>query len=274
MYDLKEHEDWLVCTACGTQFPTSDRFESGYLARYVTIQDSNTPPAGQSGIRMNFHPYPGDDRFVSVVTVPKGGDWAKGDNTRKNERRGMYCGICLTYIDDDTVKMVKEQLGGLQAIAFDCPVYLVAPDRKWVTMEDDRYQKWVEATEARIKVVMLGGHFPGSLVLLYDKRLLIADTLMTTPAGMGNWKVNALGEARQRPAGMNTFSFMWSIPNMIPLSPPEIYRMWDILKAYEFTSTHGAFLGQDIEDDNIKERVRESAEIQIRAMGSALYVPN
>lgn len=105
------------------------------------------------------------------------------------------------------------------------------------------------------------------MVVLYGGRLLIADTLMTTPSGMANWKVNALGEARERPKGANSFAFMWSIPNMIPLSPDEIVRMWDILKNYHFTSTHGAFVGQDIEDVDVKARVLQSMQIQIRSMG-------
>jgi len=66
----------------------------------------------------------------------------------------------------------------------------------------------VDIFETGVKVIKLGGHFPGSLVCLYDGRLLIADTLLTTPAGMGNWK------DKPRPKGMNSFAFMWSIPNV------------------------------------------------------------
>ena len=54
---------------------------------------------------------------------------------------------------------------------------------------------------------------------------------------------------------------------MIPLSPDEIVRMWGILKKYDFKSTHGLILGQDIEDVNVKRRVLESVKIQLRMMG-------
>jgi hypothetical protein len=90
---------------------------------------------------------------------------------------------------------------------------------------------------------------------------------MMTPAGRSNWSVDALGNPRERPRGVNTFSFLWSIPNMIPLSADEIARMWSILRNYEFKSAHGLFLEWDIYDDNIKARVLESMQIQIRAMG-------
>lgn len=90
---------------------------------------------------------------------------------------------------------------------------------------------------------------------------------MMTPAGRSNWSVDALGNPRERPEGVNTFSFLWSIPNMIPLSADEIMRMWNILKNYDFTSAHGLFSGADIEDVDLKGRVLESMHIQIRAMG-------
>jgi hypothetical protein len=72
--------------------------------------------------------------------------------------------------------------------------------------------------------------------------------------------------------GTTSFTFFWSIPNMIPLPPWEIARMWKMLKPWNYTSTHGAFLGQDVygrsEDPNdMRRRVLESAKIQIRAQG-------
>ena len=54
---------------------------------------------------------------------------------------------------------------------------------------------------------------------------------------------------------------------MIPLSADEIARMWGILKKYDFKSTHGLILGQDIEDVDIKNRVLESVQIQLKMMG-------
>lgn len=113
----------------------------------------------------------------------------------------------------------------------------------------------------------LGGHFPGSLVCLAFNRLLVADTLLITPGGIGNW-----AEAK-RPEGMNSYSFMWSIPNFIPLSPEEIEGMWEGLKGRDFESTHGAFVGQDVYDGcggtekGVKQRVLESMQIQVRRMG-------
>lgn len=189
-------------------------------------------------------------------------------------------------------------------------MYLAAEDRGWLAQVDDGgLQRFLEPgrTELRIppppaqpsqdeiintgagaapisSVLLLkpGGHFPGSLVLLFDGHLFVADTLVTTPAGLGSWAADAAGAPRgatsaataggstsssSRPPGMNSFAFMWSIPNMIPLPPADLARMWDVLRRHEFASTHGAFMGQDIEDVGVKGRVLQSMKIQVAGMG-------
>ncbi|KAJ1549216.1 hypothetical protein HK405_007636 [Cladochytrium tenue] len=183
----------------------------------------------------------------------------------------------------------------LWAREFGCRVYLAEEDEGWLAQRDEDKQVLLQAGKTSFDVLgvlgskggevpwraehalgikggatvlKLGGHFPGSLVLLFDGRLFVADTLYTTPAGRGNWIKDAAGNLRDghlgRPEGMNTFAFMWSIPNMVPLSGEDIGRMWKVLVDYEFRSTHGAFLPQDIEDaKGIKFRVAESMHKQV-----------
>ncbi len=43
-------------------------------------------------------------------------------------------------------------------------------------------------------------------------------------------------------------------------------RMWGILKGHDFARTHGAIMGDDIEDVSLKGRVLESMKIQARHM--------
>lgn len=131
----------------------------------------------------------------------------------------------------------------------------------------------MRGVKSGVLAIKLGGHFPGSLVCLAHGRLLVADTLVTTPSGLGDWSKGPGGRKDGRPQGMNTFVFMWSIPNMIPLSQDEIGRMWKTLRKYEFESTHGAFEGVDVYDasggtgDKVKKRVLDSMQIQVRSMG-------
>ncbi|KAI0004047.1 beta-lactamase-like protein [Xylariaceae sp. FL0662B] len=297
-YDPKRTGSWLVCTACGTQFPTADRQE---LRTCFICDDPRqfTPPSGQSfttlddlrsGHRNSWISIPGDDRFTSIVSEPKIGIGQRAILIKTP--RGNVLWDCITLIDDETIGKIRA-LGGLKAIvishphyytthvewgrAFNCPVYLAAEDKQWVT-QTSSHQVFVTETELDVPIdgvssgvtaLKLGGHFPGSLVTLYDERLLIADTLVSTPAGLGSWDTDAVGNARERPRGMNSFSFMWSIPNMIPLAPAELERMWGILNKYEFKSSHGAFMNTDIVKTvpEMRQRVLESMQIQIRYMG-------
>ena len=54
---------------------------------------------------------------------------------------------------------------------------------------------------------------------------------------------------------------------MIPLRPDVIHRMWNAIRPYSFTTTHGAFAGTDVRDHDLKGRLLESMKIQIRAEG-------
>lgn len=52
------------------------------------------------------------------------------------------------------------------------------------------------------KILLLGGHFPGSLVLLWEDCLFIADTVQVIPSGLYK-------SSEPQRKGMTTFSFMW-----------------------------------------------------------------
>lgn len=54
---------------------------------------------------------------------------------------------------------------------------------------------------------------------------------------------------------------------MIPLPPSELHQMWQAIRPYDFESTHGAFVGQEVRDRKVKARVLDSMKIQTKAMG-------
>ncbi|MCJ1255441.1 hypothetical protein MMC24_003257 [Lignoscripta atroalba] len=194
-----------------------------------------------------------------------------------------------------------KSLGGLQAIvishphfyttyvewaqAFGCPVYTSIEDLEWLDRQD------VASVERRlikgptetivegVTAVKTGGHFDGSLVLHWEDKLFIADSLMTVPVCLTTSllphillltvRCNPQSAIyhNNRPPGTTSYAFMWSIPNMIPLPPDVISKIWQSLKPFSFTSTHGSFPGQNVRDFIVKKRVLESAKIQIRAEG-------
>lgn len=299
-------ENLLICTACGTQFDIED---GAILTRCRICDDPRqfVPPTGQQfttlaelrkGNYVNKRkPFDFDERFISIWTEPK---FAIGQRAILVQTSlGNILWDCITYLDAETINWINN-LGGLAAIVishphfysthlewaetFDCPVYLSWEDKEWLNRLDrlGKARTFIQTTEEEIeirgkktgvKVLKLGGHFPGSLVALAFGRLLLADTLMTVPAGLGDWSKGPDGGKGGRPPGMNSFSFMWSIPNMIPLSPQEIARMWNILKNHDFESTHGVFVGSEMRDrgngseTRIKERVLRSMQLQVRHMG-------
>jgi hypothetical protein len=304
---MPSHADnLLICTACGTQFDTEDR---RLLTRCRICDDPRqfVPRTGQafttlSELKAKTHrnsrvPFENDDRFWSIRTEPQVAIGQRAILIKTPQ--GNILWDCITYLDDDTTTWINS-LGGLAAIVishphyysthliwaeiFDCPVYLAWEDKGWLNRMDrlGKARTFIEGTEEEIEVhgektgvlaIKLGGHFPGSLVCLAYGRLLVADTLVTTPSGLGDWSQGPDGRKDGKPDGMISYVFMWSIPNMIPLPPREIEAMWRLLKKYEFQSTHGAFIGMEVCDGALgakstaKQRVLESMKIQVRNMG-------
>ena len=303
---ISQTDNLLICTACGTQFDVENR---ALLLRCRICDDPRqfVPVTGQAFTTMSelkerehknkWKPIDDDDRFWSIWTEPK---VAIGQRAVLIKTAlGNVLWDCITYLDAETIEWINS-LGGLAAVVishphyytthlewaetFDCPVYLSWEDKQWLNrldrlgkartfIEGDEEEIEVRGEKTGVKALKLGGHFPGSLVCLAFDRLLVADTLVTTPAGMGDWTKGPDAGKGGRPGGMNSFAFMWSIPNMIPLSPEEIAGMWRVLKRHEFSSTHGAFVGTEVRDrgggseTGVKNRVLESMQIQVWRMG-------
>ena len=54
---------------------------------------------------------------------------------------------------------------------------------------------------------------------------------------------------------------------MIPLPPDEILKIWQAIEHFDFDTTHGAFVGMDVRDKDLKKRMLESMKIQVRGEG-------
>ncbi|KAK4890577.1 hypothetical protein LTR27_010739 [Elasticomyces elasticus] len=217
-----------------------------------------------------------EGRMWSIVTEPK---FAIGQRCVLIENDdGNVLWDCITYLDEETVDLIKQK-GGLEAIVishphyytthldwaktFDCPVYIAHDDQEWLSRDDEEGRRvFINGTSQQLvadaTAIKVGGHFQGSLVLLWNKKLLIADSFVTTPSALYH---------TDRLPGTTSYAFMWAVPNMIPLPPAELHKMWEAIKPYEFDSTHGAFVGQEVRDGKVKSRVLESMKIQTKAMG-------
>ena len=175
--------------------------------------------------------------------------------------------------------------------AFKCPIYVGSDDQEWLCRKPPPSKDVLrfiqgpagcrEEIVKGVTAIKTGGHFPGSLVLHWGQRLFIADTIVTVPVCfiIFRFSLHDIGfeyiltrfksayTPHPRPQGQTTYAFQWSIPNMIPLPPSEIFKIWQAIRLFDFDTTHGAFVGMDVSDSKLKERMLESMKIQVRGEG-------
>ncbi|KAK0654432.1 Uncharacterized protein DIS24_g5257 [Lasiodiplodia hormozganensis] len=287
---MTDAENLLICHTCGTQFdvPASEPLPS---CRICDDPRQFVPPTGQAwtslaklrGHYENRWEQDAEEKGMwSIWTEPK---FAIGQRAILIETpEGNVLWDLITYLDPKTIDFINSR-GPLRAIvishphyytthiewarAFDVPIYTSAEDSSWFNRADLSSSPIrrlithpVETILPNVTAIKTGGHFPGSLVLLWKKHLMVADTFVTVPSGLYH---------RDRPPGTTSYSFMWSIPNMIPLSPPEIHAMWKAVAPFEWESTHGAFRGMDIRRKDCKSAVLESMKIQVKYEGHAKH---
>jgi len=175
---------------------------------------------------------------------------------------------CISLIDEAVIGAVRA-LGGLTAIAIShphfyssmvewsrefgrIPVYLHAADRGWVMRPDPAIVFW--DGESRpvlpgLTLVRCGGHFPGSCVLHWDRgALLSGDTIAVV-------------------ADRKHVSFMYSYPNLVPLSAAAVRAVVGAVRPYDYNRIYGGWWGRVIPAD-ARAAVERSAERYLAAIGA------
>jgi len=180
---------------------------------------------------------------------------------------------CISLIDEATVAAVQA-LGGIAAIALSHPhlhgsmvewshafdqasIYVHAADRKWVMRPDPAIVFWEGEThtiDTGLTLIRCGGHFDGSTVLHWaagaDGRgaLLTGDTI-------------AAVEDRRY------VSFMYSYPNLIPLSASAVRRIVEAVEPFDYDRIYGGWWDEVVPSD-AKAAVARSAARYLRAIGA------
>ncbi len=158
---------------------------------------------------------------------------------------------CIALIDAATVELIRG-LGGLAAIAishphyytrcqdwaaaFGCPIHLHAADRDWVVRPDPAIRHWDGETLALgpdATLIRLGGHFPGATVLHWTPEGSDGCTLLT-------------GDTLQVVADPSRVTFMYSYPNLLPLSAATVRRIADVLQGWRIDRVYGFNVGRQI----------------------------
>ena len=256
----------FICSACGTQYPPSEAPPP--TCPICTDERQFVPASGQSWTTLESFRKGHSNRIrrlaVGLTTIETTPAFGIGQRAILAQTPGgNVLWDCIALVDDATVDLVKG-FGGVVAIAIShphyyttmvewsralggVPIYLHAGDREWVMRPDSAVQFWDGDTKGigpGVTLVRLGGHFEGGTVLHWANWgegrgvVLSGDVLQVVPSGH--------------------VSFMWSYPNLIPLSPAKVRRIAEILEPFAFDAVYGAFSGRGQIDINGKQVVAAS----------------
>ncbi|KAF9971035.1 hypothetical protein BGZ73_006089 [Actinomortierella ambigua] len=266
-----------VCITCGTNTPADANGKPissciicdeprQYVRRggqeWTTLEEMR-----RSGEYKNeFIPTETDpEHMISIVTKPSYAIGQRGILIKT--KNGNVLWDCITYIDDETIEQVKQH-GGIKAIIIShphyysslkewseafggVPVYTHANDKQWVQRPADNHVFWegtsLDLLDGEVKILCPGGHFDGSALLLWNKNLLVADTMMIA-------------------ASRKSVSFMYSFPNYWPLHPDAVKAIWRNVRPYEIENLLGAWVGKEIQG-NGRNIIYNSARTYTEYMG-------
>ena len=273
MTDLQNY----ICVTCGTQFSAATQPPSScpicnnerqYLAadgqRWATLAQLSPR---HKNVFQRLEP-----QLMSIGTEPKCGIGQRAQLLQTAEGNVLW--DCIAMLDAATIDIIKG-LGGLRAIAIshphlyttcvewsrafgDIPVYLHSADREWMMRPDPAIQFWEGETLslfAGLTLIRCGGHFAGSQVLHW-------------PQGDDGRGALLTGDTINVSQDRHSVSFMYSYPNLIPLSRAKIERIVAAVAPYPFERIYGGFWGDQIEAD-AKAIVARSAERYIRQISDA-----
>lgn len=176
---------------------------------------------------------------------------------------------CISYLDQDTIDEVM-RLGGLIAIALshphlhgsmqswsaafgNIPIYVHSANRPWTVRPQPPVRFW-EGQEERIlpgvTLIRGGGQFPGSAMLHMAR-------------GEGSTNSLFTGDEIYPVEDPRYVSFLYSVPNLIPLNATAIRRIVAAIEPYEFEALSAAWPERRIVSGG-KEAVQRSAERYIQ----------
>lgn len=264
----------FICITCGIQYASSDKpparckiceDQRQYVGwegqQWTTLEDMRKN--GYKNVIRQLEP-----NLFGIGTDPGFGIGQR--SLLVKTERGNVLWDPISYLDGRTIEEVHA-LGGIQAIsvshphfyssmiewsnAFDhAPIYLAEADQEWIMRPNGAISLFKDQIDIvpGITVLRCGGHFDGSSVLYFKKgaggkgALLAGDTIMV---------------AMDR----KSVSFMYSYPNLIPLSANKIRKIVGIVEPYEFDRLYSAWWERNI-TSRASEMVKSSAQRYIKAL--------
>jgi glyoxylase-like metal-dependent hydrolase (beta-lactamase superfamily II) len=180
---------------------------------------------------------------------------------------------CISYLDDASVEAVRAR-GGLSAIAIShphfyacmaswseafggCTIYIHAADGEWVQYRTPALHLWQgEQREILPGVTLIntGGHFEGSVALHWAGGAAGHGLLLT-------------GDSLTVVMDRRYLSFMYSYPNLIPLSADAVRRIAASVRPFAFERIYGGWDGRVVQAAG-NDAVERSAERYIRYLST------
>jgi hypothetical protein len=250
----------FICLTCGVQHAASEgppdrclicNDERQYIGwggqQWTTLAEMKA--AGHSN---RFRDVEGEPGLVSIDTRPR---FAIGQRALLVQTAGgNFLWDCISYIDEDTVRRVRD-MGGLQGISVShphfygamiewshafggAPMYLPHADREWLARPDAVVQ-WYEGSREvlpGLTLVQCGGHFDGSAVLHWA-------------AGAAGKGAILTGDTISVVADRRWVTFMRSYPNYIPLPKPAVQGIVEAVRPFPFERVYGGWWQNDVRED-------------------------
>ncbi len=263
-----------ICTTCGTQFAAT--YQPPKHCAICEDERQYVNPEGQSWTTLadlqDQHHMTIKVEEPGLTGIGVAGGFAIGQRALLvHTSEGNVLWDCTALIDDATKAAVQE-LGGIAAIAIshphyyssmvewsqafdDAPIYLHALDQEWVMRPDPAIVFWEGETHqlpGDLTLIRCGGHFPGGTVLHWPEGANGRGALLTGDI------INVVADQRY-------VSFMYSFPNLIPLSAQAVQRVVEAVEPFAFDRVYAAWFGKVVAEDG-KDAVKRSADRYIRAI--------
>lgn len=244
----------FICTACGTQYPASEKPPA--LCRICEEERQYVPPRGQSWSTLDAlclsHMNSYREYEPNVIGIGSQPAFAIGQRALLvRTPGGNILWDCIATLDAATVTMIKG-LGGIQAIAishphfyttmgewaqrFGCPIHLNAADQDWIMHPNPAVKLWYGDTFKLwdgVTLIRCGGHFEGGTVLHWA-------------GGAGGRVLVCAGDILAVTTDRKWLSFMRSYPNFIPLSAREVEHIGAAMQPFPFDVLYGHYFDRVI----------------------------
>lgn len=257
-----------ICATCGVQYPPSP--EPPASCQICDDERQYVPSGGQrwttrEELRAAGHRNVLEELEPGLTQIRTEPSFAIGQQAYLVQTpAGNALWDCISYLDDATTEAVHA-LGGIDAVAISHPhfysacvewahsfgatVHLSAADRAWMMRPDASVHHFdgdelvpLEGT----RLIRVGGHFPGSTVLLW-------------PAGASGRGVLLTGDTIATVEDPRSVTIMYSYPNRIPLSANEVRDVAARVLALGFDRLYAGWDG-DVLATGAHEAVERSFE--------------